>query len=387
MSLTTDLSGGLFGPTREEIEKEAQYQKQRRLLELQQEGAVKLAEARNAPLNPRREPVREAQAFTRAFVAGKGLGDETSYGGQGPLFPEETARSEARLGSGQQEFARPIPVTRGMTTTYQGPRYGEEFAAPGQAVQAFRREQGAAFVPGGGAMEGLKHQNKLEEIAAQGKSQEAALAGDVMTRKRNLEAFMNRVQSDPRFYKEGPEGLGPVVPGLGQLVMGFKAMGEADPEKAFQAFEAKAVRHLDENKWVNDQGITKAVENLTKAGYALTPGQKLWLTTPQTDAEAEKKRRDTILHWVNPPAVPDKTQGRTPQPQNSPGTAQPLFLDDKMVQVGPRGEITPFQIEIGPRGEVRPFKPLPALPGPGLLRPDQYSRLMEEKQRGYGVIP
>jgi hypothetical protein len=211
-----------------------------------------------------------------------------------------------------------------------------------------------------------------------------------MTRKRNLEAFMNRVQSDPRFYKEGPEGLAPVIPGLGQLVMGFKAMGEADPDQAFQAFEAKAARHLDENKWVNDQGIARAVGNLTKAGYALTPGQKLWLTTPQTDQEAEKKRRDTILQWVNPTAVPEKTQNRSAPLQNSSGTAQPFFLDDKMVQVGPRGEITPLRIQVGPRGEIRPLRPvqaLPSLPGPALLRPDQYSRLMEEHQRGYGVIP
>jgi len=65
------------------------------------------------------------------------------------------------------------------------------------------------------------------------------MAGDLMTRKKNSEAFMNRIQSDPRFYKEGPEGLQPIIPGLGQLVLGFKAMGESDPDKAFQAFEEK----------------------------------------------------------------------------------------------------------------------------------------------------
>ncbi len=298
------------------------------------------------------EKGHEVQAFTRAAINSRNLGESTSFGGQVPLRPEEIAQSEARVDRGQQDFARPIAVTRGMTTTYQGPQYGEELATPGQAAQAFRRDAGASFVPAGGAMEAIRHQDKLDEIAAQSKSQEAALAGDMLTRKRNMEAFMNRIQSDPRFYKETPEGMMPVAPGLGQLLLGFKAMGEADPDKAFQAFEARALRHMDETKWVNDQGVTRVVENLTKAGYTLTPGQKAWLSTQQGDPEAEKKRRDTILQWVNPAAIPGGTQGEVQAPARTPAlpgqeTLQPLSL------------------------------PL----GAGFLRPDQYGRLMEENQK------
>ena len=241
--------------------------------------------------------------LTQATAAGARLGDPTSYGGQAPLRPEEVAQSEARVGQGQ-DFAQPIQVIRRMTSTYQGPQSGEELASPGQAAQAFRRDNGADFVPEGGAKLALQQQGRLEEIAAQGKSQEASMAGDLMTRKKNSEAFMNRIQSNPRFYKEGPEGLQPMIPGLGQLVLGFKAMGESDPDKAFQAFEGKAMRHIDETKHINDQGVATAVTNLTNAGFTLTPGQKAWMATPQADPEAEKKRRDTILQWVKPTAIP-----------------------------------------------------------------------------------
>jgi hypothetical protein len=313
------------------------------------------------------EKGHEAQGFTRAAINSRNLGEPTSYGGQAPLRPEEIAQSEARVGRGQQDFARPIAVTRGMTTTYQGPQYGEELATPEQAAQAFRRDAGAPFVPAGGALESMKHQNRLDEIAAQGKSQEATMAGDMLARKRNLEAFMNRIQSDPRFYKEGPEGLTPMIPGLGQLVLGFKAMGEADPEKAYQAFEARALRHMDEAKYVNDQGVTAAIDNLMKAGYTLTPGQKAWLTTPQGDPEAENKRKDTILQWVKPAAIPGGTQGEAPAPTPT-GTSS----------LSTRGiDLPALEKNISGQEALRPLS-LP--PGAGFLRPDQYGRLAEEHQ-------
>jgi hypothetical protein len=279
------------------------------------------------------------------------------------LRPEEIAQSEARAGQGQQDFTKPIQVIRRLTSTYQGPLAGEEFASPGQAAQAFRRDNGADFVPEGGAKLAMQQAGKLEEIAAQGKSQEAGMAGDLMTRKRNSEAFMNRIQSDPRFYKETPEGLQPVIPGLGQLLLGFKAMGEADPEKAFQAFEARATRHIDEATHINDQGITKAVENLTKAGYTLTPGQKAWLAMPQANPEEEKKRRDTILQWVNPTAIPGQT-GADGQP-----SAQPSPLSTRGI------DIQSLQNRVG--GDMGQPKPL-APPSATFLRPDQMGALTEQ---------
>jgi hypothetical protein len=347
----------------------------------------------------------DVQAFGKASLAGKRLGDESSYGGQAPLRPEEIAQSEARVGQGQQDFTKPVQVIRRLTSTYQGPQAGEEFASPGQAAQAFRRDNGAPFVPEGGAKLNLQHQNRLEEIAAQGKSQEAGMAGDLMTRKKNSEAFMNRIQSDPRFYKETPEGLQPVIPGLGQLVLGFKAMGESDPEKAFQAFEARATRHIDETKYVNDQGVAKAVENLTKNGYTLTPGQKAWLATTQTDPEAEKKRKDTILQWVNPTAIPGTQTGAkatTPGGAVIPGASaqpQPGALDPGMIG-GPISTITGKPVnqpapDVG--GALNRFltpdpktilrlqrenrvQPQP-LPGPRTITPEEFSALSKDEGR------
>jgi hypothetical protein len=269
---------------------------------------------------------------------------------------------------GQQDFAKPIQVIRRMTSTYQGPQSGEELASPGQAAQAFRRDNGADFVPEGGAKLAMQQAGKLEEIAAQGKSQEASMAGDLMTRKKNSEAFMNRIQSDPRFYKEGPEGLQPVMPGLGQLVLGFKAMGESDPDKAFQAFEGKALRHIDETKHINDQGVATAVTNLTNAGFTLTPGQKAWMATPQADPEAEKKRRDTILQWVKPTAIPGGQPGATPGQPSNPNL---MGRGIDMQSLQRNAEAGPAPLSVGPA----PLSPT------SLLRPDQLGKMTDQFQR------
>jgi len=310
--------------------------------------------------------------LTQANLSGARLGDPSSYGGQAPLRPEEVAQSEARVDQGQQDFAKPIQVIRRMTSTYQGPQSGEEFASPGQAAQAFRRDNGADFVPEGGAKLAMQQAGRLEEIAAQGKSQEASMAGDLMTRKKNSEAFMNRIQSDPRFYKEGPEGLQPVIPGLGQLVLGFKAMGESDPDKAFQAFEGKALRHIDETKHINDQGIATAVTNLTNAGFTLTPGQKAWMATPQADPEAEKKRRDTILQWVKPTAIPGGQPGATPgQPPAQPSNPNLMGRGIDMQSLQRNAEAGPAPLSVGPA----PLSPT------SLLRPDQLGKMTDQFQR------
>ncbi|MFZ5452422.1 MAG: hypothetical protein ACOZF2_11230 [Thermodesulfobacteriota bacterium] len=276
----------------------------------------------------------------------------------------------------------PVHVLRGLRSSYAGGAPGERWGSPQRAAQAIRRATGQEkWIPPEQEMEVLRHQNRLKEIAAQGKSQEAQLAGDMVTRKSNLETFMNRVQSDPRFYKEGPEGLTPVIPGLGQLVLGFKSLGEAEPEKAWQAFEAKALRHLDEGKWVNEQGITTAINNLQKAGYSLTPGQKNWLLSQQPEAEMEKKRRDTIIQWANPTSIPDRTSQTT---SKGPGPQQvsPLSLEGNAPVLYARpGQ--PLLTGAGRPQSVNmaPLRPLSVPLGAGGLRPDQYSRMVEDRQR------
>jgi hypothetical protein len=197
------------------------------------------------------------------------------------------------------------------------------------------------------------------------------MAGDLMTRKRNSEAFMNRIQSDPRFYKETPEGLQPVIPGLGQLLLGFKAMGEADPDKAFQAFEERATRHIDESKHINDQGVTMAVENLAKAGFTLTPGQKAWMATPQADPEMEKKRRDTILQWVKPATIPEGAG----QPGAQPGTVAPI--QPSAMRRGIDMQSLQRNVGGGDAGQPKPLLPSSA----AFLRPDQLGEMTGQFQR------
>jgi len=60
----------------------------------------------------------------------------------GPLAAGRGCSVRGPGDQGQQDFAKPIQVIRRMTSTYQGPQSGEEFASPGQAAQAFRRDNG-----------------------------------------------------------------------------------------------------------------------------------------------------------------------------------------------------------------------------------------------------
>ncbi|MDI6854386.1 MAG: hypothetical protein QME75_12375 [Deltaproteobacteria bacterium] len=168
MSLTTDITGGLFGPTEEE-------EKLLRQLAVQNARLEKLAEMqeaeRQAALPVKRlgragyygaegragGSSREVQHLGLAALQGRELGEETSYGGQRPLSPEEAAgarRAGLALGAGGE----PIEVIRRTTATYAGPRAGsEEYATPGQARQAFRRDLGAGqFEPSGTGLARLK---------------------------------------------------------------------------------------------------------------------------------------------------------------------------------------------------------------------------------------
>jgi hypothetical protein len=149
-------------------------------------------------------------------------------------------------------------------------------------------------------------------------------------------------------------------------------MGESDPDKAFQAFEGKALRHIDETKHVNDQGVATAVTNLTNAGFTLTPGQKAWMATPQADPEAEKKRRDTILQWVKPTAIPGGAGQPSPgQPPAQPSNPNLMGRGIDMQSLQRNVEAGPAPLSVGPA----PLSPT------SLLRPDQLGNMADQFQR------
>lgn len=181
MSMTTDLGGGLYGPTEEEIKQEAALRKamalQQQEYDLKKDLAAYTASLKEGnehkiigmPTAQRRPDLRHLQS---ALLAGAGLGEPTSYGGQKPLTAEEAAAGEKRRQAGLQEFSEPIAVTRGMTTTYQGPRYGQEFATPEQAYQAFRRELGVGeYMPTGATLAREKAAATLTALRAQAKGE------------------------------------------------------------------------------------------------------------------------------------------------------------------------------------------------------------------------
>jgi hypothetical protein len=234
-----------------------------------------------APLNPRGRGGQEMMQLGLAALRGRELGEPISYGGQAPLKPEEMEAARGRVAAGQQEFAEPIPVMRGMTTTYQGPRAGAEFATEGQARQAFRREQGAEYVSPG-LPPGMTHMM------------------DEKVKARNLEGFTNRILGDEmgRFSQRDPEGRLMVNPIFEPLLLRLQERAMVDPEGAWAEFERQAPRMLQESKLVNEKGIAQAMENFHRTmGRPLTDTEKRFLE-PQDDPEAEKARRTWIVQWA-----------------------------------------------------------------------------------------
>jgi len=152
---------------------------------------------------------REAQAFTRATELGKQLGSPESYGGQRPLQPQEITASKNLMASGQQEFAQPIAVTRGMTTTYQGPKYGQEYASSGQANQAFRSQQEPTdsnkYIPSG---EGGGRGGAIAEYRI-----------DKATKEENYRNAMNDILGHPsgKYIYRNPDGTAALDQKTGEL--------------------------------------------------------------------------------------------------------------------------------------------------------------------------
>lgn len=184
MSLTTDITGGLFGPTEEEqkyLRQLGLLQERLSSLEEQQEAARQAKLPAKIPgtphyLTPEGKRVdqgttgTEMRHLTLAALQGRGLGEETSYGGQRPLTGEEVSRAQQAglaLGAGGE----PVEVIRGRSVTYAGPRAGgEEYLTAGQARQAFRRELGLGeYVPEGAELTKAKAEATLSALRNQAK--------------------------------------------------------------------------------------------------------------------------------------------------------------------------------------------------------------------------
>jgi len=156
MSLTTDITGGLFGPT----EEEERYLRQLALQQDKLENLAALQEARQQAALPNKRlglpgyydnrPTAspEATRLTLAALRGRELGEPVSYGGQGPLTPEQVGAAQQQ-GLALGATGEPIEVIRRTTATYAGPRAGgEEYLTAGQARQAFRRDLGTGeYIP------------------------------------------------------------------------------------------------------------------------------------------------------------------------------------------------------------------------------------------------
>lgn len=284
-------------------------------------------------------------------------------GEKGPevMVPEQSGTVIPNQNSGA---APPIQVIKGMNVSSVG---GGQPAPPQGGTRRTIKVPLRVY-------EGIMRA-RAEMMRASGEGGTVALNRDIIRQKQNLDAFTNRIQSDPRFYKETAEGMVPVTPGLGQIVLGHRTLGMADPEGAFKSFEPQALRHIDESKYVNEQGIGTAVSNMTKAGYTLTPGQKAWLTTEQGDTAAEKKRRDTILQWAKPASVP---QGN-PQPVPGGGeAANPVSLTQPEPLAQPPASYRSRRIDLQSLQGNNPTNPSPPISVSALaFRPDQVGKLSE----------
>jgi hypothetical protein len=94
------------------------------------------------------------------------------------------------------------------------------------------------------------------------------------------------------------------------------------------------------------------------------------MATPQADPEAEKKRRDTILQWVKPTAIPG---GQAGAEAGAPG--QPSALSQPQ-PFGNRERIDIQSLQ-GGAGQPNPLAP----PSATFLRPDQMGALTDQFQR------
>lgn len=325
MSLTTDLSGGLFGPDHEEPKafKAAGYNPNKRLgMPGAMRGNDMFGNPRGATQTGAGAGTQEAQAFTRAILAGRELGEPTSFGGQKPLTAKELETAGQRVAAGQQEFAAPIPVMRGMTTTYQGPRTGTEYASEGQAIQALRREQGAGeYVPPGGSLAGL-----------QGKTAGIHHMIDERVKARNLESFTNQILGDEfgRFSQRDAQGKLVLNPAFEPLLLRLREQAMLDPAAAFQEFERQAPRLLEESRLLTNEGVAAAAKNYTAANKLTLADPNSFikrLMTPRTDPNEERERRDFIVKWAQAtPAPPPLRPTATPPPLR-PTIAQTIGLE------------------------------------------------------------
>jgi hypothetical protein len=285
MSSTTDLEGGLYGPSKEDLAAAAKVtaastyaQGMVDAAKVKEEGPAfgpgskLLGRPGFVPEKPKAALPVADQHLAEAALQGAGLGEGTSFKG----------------GAGAPE---PISVIRGIRQTYASEAGGPnltEFATPVQATQAYNREQQrlaggptneaavkqyGSFVPAGGAMEQLKAEaasaaNKRPVLSAMASRLTAqtytdslrhdlisqGLGVDVGEGKKALPPEVeSMIQAHSRFLKDEPsyqQVLGKIIPAaqLHQEISGYndktsggairKQILDANPDlkndKAFQ---------------------------------------------------------------------------------------------------------------------------------------------------------
>jgi len=319
MSMTTNITGGLYGPTEEEEKALRQLAVER----ARQAGAMEKAQAQAATERTDFAPgfgpkptakkegaaplSREMIAGGRALLAGQQLGTPDSYGGAGPLTLAQAGKSRERFAAGQQDFAQPIPVTRGMTTTYQGPMYGEELATPGQAAQAFRREQGAKYKGGD----------------TDARASEVDYIIDEKGMARNVEDYTHGLfGAKPELFQVMPDGKPQIKPEFSYLFHRHLRDARGKPDKAIEGFLKDLEGHTQEQevkKYLTPEGRAKAMTNFKATmGRDLSPDELRWL-----DNANDPATRQFIYQWATftPPARPMGVQGQVGGPAVGQGAA------------------------------------------------------------------
>jgi len=157
-----------------------------------------------------------------------------------------------------------------MTTTYQGPKYGQEYATSGQAAQAFRSQQEPTatnkYIPSGegGGGGGEKYPETKYKI-------------DKATQMQHLEDALNHVLGDPSssFIHKDRATKQPVLNDKNELQLDpflipiwtrHKAKLRTGEPEALDAFKNDAMNAIFDRRYIAENPIPEVIEAKRKAG-------------------------------------------------------------------------------------------------------------------------